>query len=101
MSGRSPSLPSAAAQQQQQQQQPASRPARAAVTKPPHTHRRLQKEYGLPGDPRDCYGVTAEAAASLLAAGRTEELLERVFAAYQVRAALLCALLWFFFTGVL
>lgn len=44
----------------------------------PVMHPRLKEAFGLPGDPRRMYGVTAEEAQTLLASGRTEELMDRV-----------------------
>jgi hypothetical protein len=43
----------------------------------------MKSHFKLEGDPRAMYGVTADEAQSLLAGGRVEELLERVYAAYE------------------
>lgn len=47
---------------------------------PPSSLYRLKSAFGLTDDPSRMYGVTEEEAQSLLAAGRTEELMDKVFA---------------------
>lgn len=52
------------------------------VTLPKHVAI-MKSHFGLRGDPNAMYGVTAEEAMNLLAAGRQEELMDRVYSRYQ------------------